>query len=103
MTKKLFCFGCASVGLLVLSACGSTNNVLVDQSDVWHGGGNAVQTGGYWFSYTDHVQWMKDNTGWDPNDSHTKPRRLDFSTDQFDGFDANGARSHPPTTAMSFK
>lgn len=70
MAKKLICFGCASVGLLMLSACGSTNNVPVNQSDVWHGGGNAVQTDGYWFSYTDHVQWMKDNTGWDPN-THT--------------------------------
>ena len=44
----------------------ATSAVAIDLSDIWHGGGNAVQTGGYWFSYTDHVQWMINNTGWDP-------------------------------------
>ena len=70
MTKKLICFGCASLGLLMLSACGSTSPVTVDQSHLWPTGANtnnAVQTGGYWFSYTDHVQWMINNTGWVPS------------------------------------
>ena len=65
MTKELIRFGCASVGLVMLSACGATHTLEIDSSDEWHCG-NSVQTGGYWFSYTDHVQWMIDNTQWNP-------------------------------------
>jgi len=57
MIKKFTCLGCASLGLLALSACGVTTPVTLDQSTIWVGGLNAtnqVSTQGYWWTYTDH-------------------------------------------------
>ena len=74
MKKKLIYFGFALVGLPMLSACGATGPTSsngigppgCDRSNVLFCRNDAIQTGGYWFSYTDHVQWMIDNAAWDP-------------------------------------
>ncbi len=55
--KKLTCLGCATLGLLVLSACGSTTPIDFDNSKIWSGGPyatNQVTTQGYWWTYIDH-------------------------------------------------
>ena len=55
--KKLTCLGCATLGLVVMSACGSTTPIDFDNSKIWLGGPNAtnqVTTQGYWWTYTDH-------------------------------------------------
>ncbi len=68
MAKRLICFASASLGLLMLSACGATGpvNTLNAPVDPVFCCDDRVQTGGYWFSYSDHVQWMMANTQWNP-------------------------------------
>lgn len=43
---------------VMLAGCGATNPVAIDHSVIWVGGTNQVLTGGYWFTYTDHITWM---------------------------------------------
>ncbi len=54
MIKKMCCLGSSIIGVIVLSACGSTTPVALDTSILSKGDNNAISTGGYWWTYTDH-------------------------------------------------
>ena len=54
MIKKMFCLGSAIFGVIGLSACGSTTSPPIDTSVLSTGENNAISTGGYWWTYTDH-------------------------------------------------
>jgi hypothetical protein len=47
-----------ALGCVATIGCGATNAVELDHSSIWSGGTNQVQSGGYWFSYVDHISWM---------------------------------------------
>ena len=48
-----------SACLVTFVGCGPTNIVEPDRSLLWSGDSNAVKSGGYWFSYIDHIAWME--------------------------------------------
>ncbi len=48
------CLGSAILGVNGLSACGTTTAVPLDKSILSTGDSNAITTGGYWWTYTDH-------------------------------------------------
>ena len=55
MIKTMCCLGSATLGVLLLSACGSTTPYGdQDISKLSTGDTNAVSTGGYFWTYTDH-------------------------------------------------
>lgn len=54
MIKKMFCLGSAIFGVIGLSACGSTTSPPIDTSVLSTCDNNAISTGGYWWTYTDH-------------------------------------------------
>jgi len=54
MIKTLCCLGSATLGVMLLSACGSTASLNVDKSILSRGENNQVSTGGYLWTYTDH-------------------------------------------------
>lgn len=56
MIKTLCCLGSATLGVLLLSACGSTAQLpsKPDISKLSTGDGNSVASGGYFWTYTDH-------------------------------------------------
>ena len=54
MIKRICCLGSAAMGVAFLCACGSTDQVPLDRSKLSQGNDNAVATGGYWWTYTDH-------------------------------------------------
>jgi len=54
MIKKMCCLGSAILGVIGLSACGSTTPVALDKSILSTGDSNAITSGGYWWTYTDH-------------------------------------------------
>ena len=54
MIKKMFCLGSAIFGVIGLSACGSTTSPPIDASILSTCDNNAITTGGYWWTYTDH-------------------------------------------------
>jgi|GEM_PF-1373949 len=51
---------------LLLSACGATDRRDLDQSELWSGGTNQVRSGGYWFTYADHIAWMAEHPEQNP-------------------------------------
>jgi hypothetical protein len=60
--KMLTYLGCATLGVLVLTACGNTDPITLDSNhgSIWLGGSNAttqVSTGGYWWTYADHAAY----------------------------------------------
>lgn len=66
---KLGLRGVSSVALVAfLTHCGETNRIEQDTdiSDIWSGPGNTVRSGGYWFTYTDHMAWMAANPDANP-------------------------------------
>jgi hypothetical protein len=54
MIKRIYGLGSTALGVALLSACGSTNAVTVDMSNLSTGDNNQVSTGGYIWTYTDH-------------------------------------------------
>ena len=61
MIKMICCVSSATLGVLLLSACGSSAPVVQDKAKLSTGDNNAIATGGYWWTYTDHNTEM--NTG----------------------------------------
>ena len=45
-------------GILFSVGCGPTHPVELDKSELWQGESNQVLSGGYWFTYIDHIAWM---------------------------------------------
>jgi hypothetical protein len=62
MIKRICCLGSAAMGVALLCACGSTDTVQLDKSKLSTGENNAVATGGYWWTYTDHNTTPADTT-----------------------------------------
>jgi len=44
---------------ILISSCGNTDTLEIDHSEIWSGVGNQVKSGGYWFTYADHLAWME--------------------------------------------
>jgi len=59
MLKTISCLGSATLGVLLLSACGSTSPVSIDKSVLSTGEDNSMASGGYFWTYTDHNKQMK--------------------------------------------
>lgn len=59
------------IGCLILYGCGATNRVELDNSKLWSGETTQVSSGGYWFTYVDHIVWMADHPEQNPA-GHTK-------------------------------
>jgi hypothetical protein len=64
MIKRICCLGSATLGALVLAACGSSTPIELDKSVISTGDNNATSTGGYFWTYSDHN---------DPNDPLQAP------------------------------
>jgi hypothetical protein len=41
-----------------MCACGATDKREIDKSLLWSGSSTQVSSGGYWFTYADHIAWM---------------------------------------------
>ena len=59
-------FGLFSVSLLLLASCGATDKKEIDHSLLWSEGTNQVKSGGYWFTYIDHLAWMESHPELNP-------------------------------------
>ena len=100
--------GFASVGLLVLVSCGPTDQPTIDHSSIWSGGTNQVKTGGYWFTYVDHISWMAEHPDLNPA-GHTAEQGASLTplTDMNTPLpliqDPDGASGHGDTIHVSGK
>ena len=64
MIKTMCCLGSATLSVVLLSACGSTTSITLDTSKLSTGDTNALTSGGYWWTYTDHnAQTKSGHTG----------------------------------------
>ena len=58
MNQLLMRVQIGAVSMALLANCGASDRVEMDHSQLWSSGTNQVKSGGYWFTYTDHIAWM---------------------------------------------
>lgn len=64
--ERLIRAGSVFAVLAAFAGCGATNKVEVDTSQLWSGGSTQVRSGGYWFTYIDHIAWMAEHPDLNP-------------------------------------